>query len=240
MKSVRYCFSASSAMPEEAAKQWESKFGIKIDEGYGMTETSPQVCYTQWKRKVGSVGPSIPDVEIRIADPDGNEVPRGERGEILVKGPNVFKEYYRNPEETANAFINGWMRTGDIAYMDEEGFVFVVDRVKDMINSAGLKIWPREVEETLYKHPDVKECAVFGIPHPIFGETPVAAIVGKTGAKPDKDGILAYCKEHMSDYKVPKHVIMMEELPRSHTGKILKGDLKEEAGKIIKNSQSKA
>ena len=151
--------------------------------------------------------------------------------------PNVFKEYYCRPEETANAFINGWMRTGDVAYMDQEGFVFIVDRLKDMINSAGLKIWPREVEEILYKHPNVKECAVFGIPHPIFGETAVAAIVGKTGQKPDKEEILAFCKKHMTDYKVPKYIIMMEDLPKSHTGKIQKGDLKQEAIKILESAR---
>ena len=166
------------------------------------------------------------DVEIRISDPEGNEVPRYEQGEIWIKGPNVMKEYYRKPEETAKTIVNGWLRSGDIGYMDEEGYVFIVDRLKDMINSAGLKIWPREVEEVLYTHPNVRECAVIGVPHKVFGETVKAVIALNEPGKTTSEEIINLCKEHLADYKAPRIVEFLDELPKNPSGKILKRELR--------------
>ncbi len=227
MKTVRYCFSAAASMPGEVARQWQERFGLPVNEGYGLTETTPFSTYNhEYRHKVGSVGTAVMDVEIRIADPDGNEVARGDLGEIWIKGPNVMKEYYRKPEETAEAVCDGWLRSGDIGYMDEEGYVFIVDRLKDMINSAGLKIWPREVEEVIYTHPNVRECAVIGVPHEVFGETVKAVIALKEPGKTTAEEITDLVKERLADYKAPRIVELMDDLPKNHTGKILKRELR--------------
>lgn len=233
MKTVRYCFSAASSMPGEVARQWKEKFGLVIHEGYGLTETTPFATYNhEFRHKEGSVGTAVMDVEIRIADGDGNEVPRGELGEIWIKGPNVMKEYYRKPEETAETIVNGWLRSGDIGYMDDEGYVFIVDRLKDMINSAGLKIWPREVEEVIYTHPNVRECAVIGVPHEVFGETVKAVIALKEPGRTTAEEIIELVKKHLADYKAPRIVEFLDELPKNPTGKILKRELKEREKKL--------
>ncbi len=227
MKTVRYCFSAAASMPGEVARQWKDRFGLPVNEGYGLTETTPFSTYNhEYRHKEGSVGTAVMDVEIRIADPDGNEVARGDLGEIWIKGPNVMKEYYRKPEETAEAVCNGWLRSGDIGYMDEEGYVFIVDRLKDMINSAGLKIWPREVEEVIYTHPNVRECAVIGVPHEVFGETVKAVVALKEPGKTTAEEITGLVKERLADYKAPRIVEFMDDLPKNPTGKILKRELR--------------
>ena len=172
------------------------------------------------------------NVEILIADPDGNEVPRGELGEIWIRGPNVMKEYYRKPEETREAIVDGYLRSGDIGVMDEEGYVFIVDRLKDMINSSGLKVWPREVEEVLYTHPNVRECAVIGVPHEVFGESVKAVITLKEPGATTAEEIVELCKKHLADYKAPRIVEFVPELPKNPTGKILKRELRtQEKGK---------
>ncbi len=228
MKTVRYCFSAASSMPGEVARRWKDRFGLTIHEGYGLTETTPFATYNhEFRHKEGSVGTAIMNVEIRIADESGNEVPRGELGEIWIKGPNVMKEYYRKPEATAETIVDGWLRSGDIGYMDDEGYVFIVDRLKDMINSAGLKIWPREVEEVIYTHPNVRECAVIGVPHEVFGETVKAVIALKEPGKTTAEEIIDLCKKHLADYKAPRIVEFVDELPKNPTGKILKRELRE-------------
>ncbi|GAB4261458.1 MAG: long-chain fatty acid--CoA ligase [Deferrisomatales bacterium] len=228
MKTVRYCFSAAASMPGEVAARWRDRFGLPVNEGYGLTETTPFATYNhEFRHKEGSVGSAIMNVEVRIADPEGNEVPRGELGEIWIKGPNVMKEYYRKPEATAEAIVDGWLRSGDIGYMDEEGYVFIVDRVKDMINSAGLKVWPREVEEVLYTHPNVRECAVIGVPHEVFGETVKAVIALKEPGATTAEDLVALCKKHLADYKAPRIVEFVDELPKNPTGKILKRMLRE-------------
>ncbi|MCZ7663650.1 MAG: AMP-binding protein [Thermoleophilia bacterium] len=151
-------------------------------------------------------------------------------GEIVIKGPNVMKEYYRNPEATAAALVDGWLKTGDVGVMDEEGYFQLVDRLKDMVNSAGLKIWPREVEEVLYKHEAVLECAVIGVPHAVFGESVKACIVVRPGVEVCTEDIVTYCKAQMADYKAPRIVEFMEALPKSPAGKILKTELRKASG----------
>ncbi|MEW6487744.1 MAG: long-chain fatty acid--CoA ligase [Thermodesulfobacteriota bacterium] len=228
MQTVRYSFSAASSMPGEVARRWKERFGLTVVEGYGLTETTPFSTYNhEFRHKEGSVGTAVMNVEIRIADPEGDEVPRKGLGEIWIKGPNVMKEYYRKPEATAEAVVDGWLRSGDIGYMDEEGYVFIVDRLKDMIDSAGLKVWPREVEEVLYAHPNVRECAVIGVPHPVFGESVKALVALRQPGKTTAEELIAHCKARLADYKAPRIVEFLEELPKNPTGKILKRELRD-------------
>ncbi len=212
---IRYYFSAAATMPVEIATRWQERFGLPIFEGYGLTETSPFASYNhEWAHRPGSVGTPIEMVEIRVVDADGQEVGRGEWGEIVIKGPNVMLGYWNRPEDTAAALRGGWFHTGDIGYMDADGYVFLVDRVKDMINAGGFKIWPREVEEVLYRHPAVKECAVVGVPDPAHGEAARAVVV----PHPDVhvDGMRASkptAAKHLAVYKVPREFEFTAELP---------------------------
>ena len=231
LSSIRYEFSAAATMPREIEARWTEKFGRPIFEAYGLTESSPFACYNhEFRRKFGSVGTAIENVEIKIMDDDDHEVPLGTWGEICIKGPGVMQGYWNRPTDTAKALRNGWLHTGDTGTMDDEGYVFIVDRVKDMINAAGFKIWPAEVEQFLYRHPAVKELAVFGVPHPEKGEAVRAAIVLKDGAQVTSEEIIAFCREHLANYKVPASIEFVEELPKSATGKILKRVLRDQAG----------
>ena len=180
------------------------------------------------KHKFGSVGTAIEDFEVKIFDENDKEVARGEWGEIVMRGPGVMKEYWGKPAETAQALRSGWLHSGDIGSMDEEGYVFIVDRVKDMINVSGFKVWPAEVEQVLYRHPAVKEIAVYGIPDPLKGESVKAAIVLKEGASASEQEIVDYCREKLAVYKAPAQVAFVKELPKSATGKILKRMLRQQ------------
>jgi len=227
MASVTYCFSAASAMPEEVARRWQARFGLKMHEAYGLTETSPFATYNhEFRHKTGSVGTPIMNVEVRVVDPEDRPVPTGEPGEIQVRGPNVMLGYFGKPGETEAALVDGWLRTGDVGYVDDEGYLFLVDRLKDMINNAGLKVWPRQVEEVLYCHPMVRECAVIGVPHEIYGETVKAVVVPAAGARTDAEELRRWVAERLSDYKVPRLVEFVEALPKNATGKILKRELR--------------
>jgi long-chain acyl-CoA synthetase len=227
---VRTYFSAAATMPVEVAARWRDTYGKPVYEGYGLTETSPFACYNhEWEHRPGSVGTPLEMVEMRVLDPDDRELSPGEWGEIAIKGPNVMLGYWNRPEETAEALRGGWFHTGDIGYTDGDGYIFLVDRVKDMINSAGFKIWPREVEEALYQHEAVKECAVAGVPDPLTGEQARAWIILRQGATWNSEDALAYCRERMAAYKVPRSVVFVEELPKSSTGKILKRVLRDQA-----------
>lgn len=230
LSSIRYEFSAAATMPEEISRKWKEKFGRTIHEGYGLTESSPFACYNHdYCHKFGSIGTPCENVEIKIMDEFDNEVAPGEWGEICIKGPGVMKGYWNKPEETAKTLRNGWLHSGDIGKKDEQGYVYIVDRVKDMINAAGFKIWPAEVEHYLYQHPAIKELAVYGISHPEKGEAVCASIVLKDGETSTSDDIIAYCRENMAAYKIPSKVEFVEELPKSATGKILKRTLRAEA-----------
>jgi long-chain acyl-CoA synthetase len=233
LRSVRYYFSAAATMPVDIAERWKATYGRPIVEGYGLTETSPFASYNHiWQHRPGSVGTPIENVEIAILDPDDQELPSGAWGEICIKGPNVMLGYWNRPEETAQATRNGWFHSGDIGYMDEDGYIFIVDRVKDMINAAGFKIWPREVEEVLFQHPAIKECAVVGLPDPEKGEMPAAYVVVRDGASLTADEFEGYCRQHLAAYKVPRRVELVAALPKSATGKILKRVLRDQANNV--------
>lgn len=225
---VRYCFSAAATMPVEVARRWQQTFGLAVHEGYGLTETSPFAAYNhEYAHRPGSIGTPIENVEMKVVAADDGEVADGEWGEICIRGPNVMLGYHNRPAETAEALRGGWFHTGDVGYRDEDGFYFLVDRVKDMINCAGFKVWPREVEEVLYAHPAVKECAVVGLADEVKGESVAAFIVLQAGASVTVDQIEAFCRERMAAYKVPRRIELVDAIPRSPTGKILKRVLRE-------------
>jgi len=232
LSGVRYYFSAAATMPVEVAARWRERFGRTIFEGYGLTETSPFASYNhEWEHRPGSVGTAIENVEMAVAGADGQALEAGSWGEILIRGPNVMLGYWNRPEETAEALRGGWFHTGDIGYMDEDGYVYLVDRVKDMINAGGFKIWPREVEEVLYQHPAIKECAVVGVPDALKGETAFAVVVLHPDAGVTAEDLAVYCRTHLAAYKVPQTIELREELPKSATGKILKRVLRERAAR---------
>lgn len=230
LPTVRYFFSAAATMPVEVAERWKQVLGKTIYEGYGLSETSPFASYNhEWHHRPGSVGAAIANVELRIVDPEDNEVERGTWGEICIKGPNVMLGYWNRPEETAEALRGGWFHTGDIGYMDEDGFLVIVDRTKDMINAAGFKVWPREVEEVLYQHPAVIECAVYGVSDPVKGEVPIAAVVVASGASATPDELEQFCRQRLATYKIPRSFDLVASLPKNPTGKVLKRVLREQA-----------
>lgn len=223
ISSLRYCFTAAATMPRETALQWREKYGMATYEGYGLTESSPFATYNHnYRHKHGSIGRPIENVDVRICDLDGNRLAPGEVGEILIRGPNVMKGYWGNPEATQKAIQNGWLRTGDVGMMDEEGYFFITDRVKDMINAAGFNVYPNEVEQVLYQHPAVQEAAVYGVADPVRGETVHASIVVKEGKQVGEKEIIEFCRANMAAYKAPKKVFITDQLPKSATGKILK------------------
>src|SRR5262245_48976960 len=223
LASIRFEFSAAATMPQEISRRWTERFGRPVFEGYGLTECSPFATYNHdFRHKVGTVGTAVENVEIQILDDQDREVPLGTWGEICIKGPGVMKGYWGRPEETARAIRGGWLHSGDIGTMDDEGYVSIVDRVKDMINVSGFKVWPAEVEQTLYRHPAVREVAVFGVNDPVKGEAVRAAIVLREGVAATSEEIIGYCRDHMAVYKAPATVEFVKEFPKSATGKILK------------------
>lgn len=228
LSSVRYFFTAAAAMPHEVSDNWRSKYGKPIHDGYGLTECSPFASYNHdFKYKPGSIGHPVINGEMKIVGEDGNPVATGEWGEICIKGPHVMLGYWNKPQETAETIIDGWLHSGDVGIQDEDGDYFIVDRVKDMIISAGNNIYPTEIENHIYTHPAVHEAAVFGIPDSIKGEAVKAAIVLKPGEKVTPEEMIAFCKGLMAKYKVPKQIELVQELPKSPTGKLLKRVLRE-------------
>src|SRR5205085_3974662 len=180
-------------------------------------------CYNHdFRHKFGSVGTAVENFELKILDEHDLELPLGQWGEICIKGPGVMQGYWGKPEDTARALRGGWLHSGDIGTMDDEGYVFIVDRLKDMINVSGFKVWPAEVEQFLYRHPAIKEVAVYGIPDALKGERVKASVILKEGSTASGEEIIAYCRERMAVYKAPESVAFVKELPKSATGKILK------------------
>ena len=229
--SLHLCFSGGAPMPVEVMKTFEQVYGIDIIEGNGPTETSP-VAYANPKeglRKPGSVGIPIPGVEVKIVDDQDVEVPRNEIGEICVCGRNVMKGYLNQPEATAEAIRGGWFHTGDLGKIDTDGYIYIVDRKKDMLIVGGLNVYPREVEEVIYQSPKVAEAAVIGKTDKLRGEVPKAYVVLKEGEEAQPREIILHCKEKLANYKVPKEVEFIEALPRTSTGKIDKKQLREAA-----------
>jgi long-chain acyl-CoA synthetase len=231
LSSIRYEMSAAATMPEEISRRWTERFGRRVYEGYGLTECSPFACYNDLvEHRFGSVGRAVEGFELAIFDEEDRELPRGEWGEIVIRGPGVMKGYWNRPEDTERALRGGWLHSGDIGRMDEDGYVFIVDRVKDMINVSGFKVWPAEVEQYLYKMPQVQEVAVYGLPHPEKGEQVVVAVVPKAGQRLSGDELIAYCRANIAAYKVPSRVDVVDALPKSPTGKILKRVLRNQSG----------
>jgi long-chain acyl-CoA synthetase len=227
-KNLKICCSGGASLPVKVLEDFEKRFNVPIVEGYGMSEGSPVVTFNQLKglRKPGSIGKPFWGVEVKLVDTEGAEVPVGEKGELLYRGHNVMKGYYKKPEETAKALQNGWMHSGDIAIKDEDGFFFIVDRTKDMISRGGLKIYPREVEELMIKHEAVSLIAVIGIPHEEMGEEIKAFVVLKEGYSLTDADLIAWTKERIASYKYPRYVEFLTALPMSATGKILKKELR--------------
>ena len=225
---LRLAVSGGSAMPVEVMKAFNDRFAVKILEGYGLSETSPVACFNRTDKvaKPGSVGLPVWGVNVRIVDLEGNDVPQGEMGEILIKGHNIMKGYYKRPEATAAALENGWLHTGDIGMFDEDGYVYITDRVKDMIIRGGFNVYPREIEEVMMAHPAISLAAVIGVPHDSHGEEVKAFVIlkGETEASPEE--IVLWCKENMAAYKYPRIVEIRTELPMTATGKILKRELR--------------
>ena len=222
IRSVAYSFSAATSMPEEIVRQWRDVFGLNIHEAYGMTESSALATFNHlYRHKVGSVGTPAGIVEIRIVDRNDRPVPPGQEGEILISGPNVMKGYFNQPEETAKALAGGWLHSGDVGRIDEDGYLYIVDRLKDMVISGGLNVYPTEVENVLYLHQAVEECAVVGRPDPEYGETVIAFVHLKQGCDCRSDELIRFCKENMASYKAPKKIIFVEEFPRTPQGKLL-------------------
>lgn len=233
-KNLRLAISGGASLPVSLLHSFEQKFNVKVSEGYGLSEASPVTCFNPLdrERKAGSIGTSIINVENKIVDEEGNEVPVGEVGELVVRGPNVMKGYYKLPEETAFAIRDGWLYTGDLARQDEDGYFYIVDRKKDMIIVGGFNVYPREVEEVLYAHPNIIEAAVVGQPDENFGETVHAYVVLKDKSMTVEE-IQAYCNEHIVKYKVPTSIEIMDELPKNSTGKILRKNLRESKKSLV-------
>jgi long-chain acyl-CoA synthetase len=225
---LRLCMSGGAAIPVELIRAFEDKFGCAILEGYGLSETSPVASFNHpdKERKPGSIGTPIEGVEMQVWDDDGNEVPQGEVGEIVIRGHNVMKGYWGRPEATEKAITEGgWFRSGDMAKMDEDGYFFIVDRKKDMIIRGGYNVYPREIEEVLYEHPAIQEAAVLGVPDESLGEEVGAAVVLRKGESLDADEIKSYVKEQVAAYKYPRKIWFEDELPKGPTGKILKREI---------------
>jgi long-chain acyl-CoA synthetase len=225
---IRYCFSAAASMAAEIVRQWKEQTGLTIHESYGMTETAAMVTYNHYYRHVvGSVGTTADGVEVQIRDSQGNRVAQGQEGEICVRGPNVLRGYLDNPEESEKAFWeNGWFRSGDIGVFDDHDYLFIVDRLKDMIITGGENVYPREVEEVIYTVPEVQECAVIGLPDAVWGERVTACVVPRPGQALDCGELEVLLKSRLSPFKVPKDYVTLEEMPKSTTGKILKRELR--------------
>ena len=226
---LRYCFSAAASMAKEIVKQWKERTGITISESYGMTEGMPVTFnhYYPERHVIGSVGQAVHGMEIQIRDTSGRRLEQGQEGEICIRGRNVMRCYLDNPEETRSAFWEGeWFRSGDIGRFDSDGYLYIVDRLKDLIITGGENVYSREVEEALYLRPEVQECAVIGLPDREWGERVTAFIVPKPGKSVDPQELKSHLKASLSPFKVPKEFVVVNELPKNPAGKILKRELK--------------
>ena len=230
-RSLRVCISGGDSIPARVMDAFEQRFGVPILEGYGMTETAATITFNQTveQRRPYSVGKPVWGVEVQVRDDDNDEpLPPGRDnvGELVTRGPHTMKAYYRRPEATAEAFAGGWLRTGDLGYVDDDGFYFIVDRKKDLIIRGGYNVYPREVEEVLHRHPGVAEAAVVGVPDERLGQEVKAFVVARPGATPAAEDLIAYCRDRMAAYKCPRLVEFRSALPLTAAGKVLKKDLR--------------
>lgn len=233
MRGIQACLSGAAPLPVEVRRRWESLTGGRLVEGYGLTEASTVVSgnpLTQDGLVKEGVGIPFPDTDVRIVDLETStrDLPIGEAGELLVRGPQVMKGYWNNPEETAATLRDGWLYTGDIATMDEDGYLYIVERKKDLIIASGFNVYPREVEEVLYMHPSVLEAAAIGVPDPYRGETVKAFVALKPGATATDRELIAFCRERLAAFRVPRQIEFRTELPKSAIGKVLRRALRDE------------
>lgn len=228
LSSLRYCISGASALPLSIMQKFESRFGKPIYEGDGPTECSPvtSVNPIDGKRKSGSIGFPIAGVEMAIRDAKGEPVPDNETGEIVVRGDSVMKGYWQHPEETAKSFFSDWYRTGDVGYRDEEGYFYIVDRIKDLVIVNGMNVYPKMVEDVLYQIPGIKEAAVVGQADEVHGEVPVAYVAKEPGIELSEQDIVKFCEDKLAKFQLPRIVRFMDNLPKTPTGKILKRELR--------------
>ena len=226
-QNLKICVSGGASLPVKVLEDFETRFKVKIIEGYGMSEGSPVVTFNMLDqgRKAGSIGKPVWGVDVKIVDERDQEVPAGEKGELIYRGHNVMKGYYKKPEASAESLRNGWMHSGDVAVRDQDGFYFIVDRTKDMIIRGGFNVYPREVEELLLHHPAVSMAAVIGVPDERLGEEIQACVVLKAGMTVTEEELIQWARERISDYKYPRSIRFMPALPMSATGKILKKDI---------------
>ena len=231
LSSIRLCNTGAAPMPVEVMRKFEQKTGSKISEGYGLSEASPVTHSNpiEGTRKPGSIGIALPDTDCRIVDPETGtmDVPTGQVGELIVRGPQVMRGYWKKEQETLNTLRDGWLYTGDLATMDDAGYVFIVDRKKDMVISGGYNIYPREIEEVLYEHPKVRDAAAIGVPNAKKGESVKVFVVPKEGETLDPQEILDWCREKLAPYKVPKEVELRDSLPMTNVGKVLRRELRD-------------
>ncbi|HEU5348999.1 MAG TPA: long-chain fatty acid--CoA ligase [Ktedonobacterales bacterium] len=232
LSSIQICISGSAPLPKEVQTRFEAVSGARVVEGYGLTEASPVThCNPVFgERRIGTIGLPLPNTESAIIDTEtGAFLPPGQQGELVVRGPQVMQGYWNRPDETAHVMHEGWLRTGDIGVMSEDGYFTIVDRVKDIIIASGYKVFPRDIEEVLFQHPAVQETSVIGVPDPYRGETVRAYIVLKPGQQTTAEELTAYCKERLAIYKVPKQFVFRQELPKSLIGKVIRRELREQA-----------
>lgn len=229
--SLTLCISGSAPLPRSVIEGFQNKFHCVIFEGYGLSEAAPIVTAPRFDRptKPGSVGLPLPGVALKVVDEQGNEVPAGEVGELWVKGPNVTLGYHNLPDESARVLRDGWLCTGDMAKIDEEGYVFIVDRKKDVIIRGGFNVYPRDLEELLLRHPAVSEVAVIGVPSEAMGEEVIAYVVRKPGIASTEEELIAYCQEHLAKYKTPREIRFIGYLPKTLIGKVDKKQLRQQA-----------
>ena len=227
-KSLRLCLSGGASLPLAVLHGFEEKYKVKILEGYGMSEGSPVVTFNplHGERKPGSVGLPLWGVQVKIVDEEGTEVPVGTKGELVYKGHNVMNGYYNKPDANAETIRDGWLHSGDIGKMDEDGYFYIVDRTKEMIIRGGLNVYPREIEEVMMEHEAISLVAVVGVPDDRFGEEILACVVLKEGQQADPDGLMQWTRDRIAAYKYPRQVRVMDSLPTSATGKILKKEIK--------------
>jgi long-chain acyl-CoA synthetase len=225
-RSLRFAMCGSAPVPAEILKKFEETFGCLVIEGYGLSESTCRSTFNppSEDRRPGSCGKPIGN-EMKIFDDNDREVGDGELGEIVLRGPNIFKGYYKNAEATATAFANGWFHTGDIGYRDADGFFYIADRKSDMIIRGGENIYPREIDDVLYTHPAVAHAAVIGVPDELYGEEVAAFVVLEDGSQVKEDELIAFCREHLADFKCPKTIHFVDDIPKGPTGKLLKREL---------------
>jgi len=235
LSTLRYVASGAAALPVRVLEGFQGHSGTPISEGYGLSEASPVVTTNAAGPviKPGTVGPALPGVEVKIVGADGNELPVGELGELVCRGANVMMGYWHQPEATAEALQDGWLHTGDLATMDSDGYFSIVDRKKDMIIVSGYNVYPREVEETLFRHPAVADAAVVQYPDAYQGESVMAYVVLKQGQTATEQEIIDFCRNEIAVFKCPRRVEFVTELPKNMTGKVLRRELRDRAAQSV-------